>query len=217
MELTIRELCGGKVPATNRELWDMEDQAYQSTPKKMMNGWVLLDPYSIGVKCYLKGKNIVCAIRGTKDVRDIQADLQILYSGLTKSSRYKEDVRIIEEIQSIFPRSAGFKYYGVGHSLGGAILDELIDNGYLLEGLSYNPAVDLVKFRNDTRNKRIYNEDDILYNTMGRFTKNPEVRKNKRGITTTLINTLIPFGKVGTSIQAHLLRNFEGGFYLILN
>ena len=65
------------------------------------------------------------------------------------------------------------KYYGVAHSLGGSILDELIYSGYLSERISYNPAVDLLKFKTNPRNHRIYNESDILYNIMGRFKNKP--------------------------------------------
>lgn len=50
----------------------------------------------------------------------------------------------------------------MAHSLGGSILDELLAAGYITEGISYNPAVDLIKFKNSPKNHRIYNESDIL-------------------------------------------------------
>ena len=214
MELVISEK-GGVMPTSKSNLWEMENEAYQNRPKPAVNSWALLDPYSKGIKCYMKGNDIVVAVRGTADVRDIQADLQIVYSGITNSSRYKEDIRILQQIQSQYPKSQ-YNYYGVGHSLGGAIVDELIANGYILEGLSYNPAVDLLKFRNNPLHHRIYNSDDILYNIMGRFTTNPEVRKNKLSWTQRAFG-LLPFGKLGNSVKAHLLSNFVGGMvHLVL-
>ena len=94
--------------------------------------------------------------------------------------------------------------------------DELIANGYIISGISYNPAVDLIKFRNFPKNHRIYNEDDILYNLMGRLTVNPEVRKNKKSIFGKVMS-LIPIGKLGNSVKAHLLSNFTGGFHMMLS
>ena len=210
-------LSGGVMPTNNNNLWLMENQAYNNTPISVSD-WVLINPYSNGIKAFIKGNDIVVAIRGTADFTDIKADLQILSSGLTKSSRFNNDLNIIKVIQSKYPKNR-YNYYGVGNSLGGAILDELIDMGFIKEGISYNPAVDLAKFKNDTRNHRIYNEDDILYNLMGRFTKNPEVRKNKKSFFGKLAS-YIPLGKLGNSISAHLLSNFTGGkmkYFLSLN
>ena len=47
---------------------------------------------------------------------------------------------------------------------------------------------------------------------MGRFTTNPEVRKNKLS-TWGKIASFIPLGKLGKSINAHLLSNFVGGVF----
>jgi hypothetical protein len=209
----------GRAIPPNKTLWNMENQAYETTPKQVVDDWTLISPYSAGIKCYLKGNDIVVAIRGTKDFRDIQADLQILYSGITNSSRYKEDLSILQAVQAKYPKSQ-YNYYGVAHSLGGSILNEFIDAGLIQSGVGYNPAVDLIKFRNDTRMKRIYNSDDILYNLMGRFTKDPEVRQNKLSALGKIAN-LTSLGKLGNSIKAHLLDNFVGGkligFHIILN
>ena len=209
----ISELGGAMPP--NKILWEMENQAYETKPKPVVDEWRLIKPYSKGVKAFIKGNDIVIAIRGTADFRDIQADLQIVYSGITNSSRFKEDLFIINEIQRQYPRNE-YNYYSVSHSLGSAIADELINMGLIQSGVSYSGAVDLLKYKNDTRNHRIYNSDDILYNLMGRFTKNPEVRQNKLGWKGKLVSSFIPLGKLGNSINAHLLSNFVGGFHLCL-
>jgi hypothetical protein len=209
IKLNISEKVYGCAIPPNNILWNMENESYQDTPKQIVNDWKLISPYSNGIKCYLKGNDIVVAIRGTKDFRDVQADLQIVYSGIKNSSRYKEDLSILKEVQAKYPKEQ-YNYYCVAHSLGGVIANELIDAGLIKSGIAYNPAVDLLKFRNDTRLHRIYNESDILYNIMGRFTKDPEVRKNKSSIFSK-ISSLIPLGKLGNSIKAHLLSNFEGG------
>ena len=101
----------------------------------------------------------------------------------------------------------------MAHSQGGSILDELIYSGYIAKGISYNPEVDLLKFKTNSRNHRIYNESDILYNIIGRFTTNSEVRKNKIS-TWVKIASFIPLGKLGNSINAQLLSNFVGGVHV---
>ena len=214
IELHIKEI-GGIMPTSKNTLWEIAEEAYESSPAPAVDKWGLLQPYSAGIKCYKNGNNIIVGIRGTADMRDIKADLQIVYSGITKSSRYKSDLSILKQIQEKY-KPPLFKYYSVSHSLGSAIADELIHNGYIQEGVSYNGAVDLLKFKNGGRNHRIYNEDDILYNLMGRFTTNPEVRKNKISFTQRALN-LIPLGKLGNSVKAHLLSNFKGGFHVILS
>jgi len=196
---TLLEGCA--IPP-NKLLWEMENEAYSKKPLKELDNWVLIQPYSDGIKCYKKGKDIVVAIRGTADMRDVKADLQIIYSGLPKSARYKEDLKILKKIQMLYSPKRGYRYYGVAHSLGSAIMDELIYAGLIEEGISYNGAVDLLKFRDFPKNHRIYNEDDILYNLMGRFTKNPEVRKNKKGKISKILS-YTPLGIVG-NIKAHL-------------
>ena len=212
------ELFGCAIPS-NKVLWEMENQSYEKTPKNNVLGWTLIEPSSKGIKAFINGNDIVIAIRGTADFRDVKADLQIIFSGITNSSRFKEDLKTLKEIQAKYPPEK-YNYYSVSHSLGSAIADELINMGLIKSGVSYNGAVDLLKFKNDVRNHRIYNSDDILYNLMGRFTKNPEVRKNKLGWKGK-IASLIPLGKLGNSINAHLLSNFVGGsligFHIILH
>jgi hypothetical protein len=202
---------------SNKILWDMENEAYEKIPKKNIDEFSLFSKYTDGIKIYIKNKDIVVAIRGSADMADVKADIRIVNGSLYKSKRYQEDKRFLEYIHKIFPRNQGYKYYFVGHSLGGAIADQMIEDGLLDSGISYNPAVEM-KYRNNDNNYRIYNEDDLLYNLMGRFTKNHEVRKNKLSLTQKLLNK-IPLGFLGNSIKAHLLKNFQGGkihYYLYL-
>ena len=195
-------------------LAQMEIQAYQSSPNSSVNGWTLLSPHSTGIKAYLKGNTIVVAIRGTADARDVRAWTPVVLSRLQYTARYAEDVRVLGVIQEKYPKDQ-YSYYCVAHSLGGAIANLLIDQGYIISGIAYNPAVDLVRFRNDTRLTRIYNRDDLLYQTMGRFTKNPEVRNISRSVLGKLYG-YTPLGTLTQGIQAHALENFKGGFYFCL-
>lgn len=144
---------------------------------------------------YLKGNVIVIALRGTdiKQGEDLLADIKIAFGDLKSSTRYKKDVEDIKKIQERYPKSQ-YSYIGVGHSLSGAIIDELIENGYLEEGLSFNPAIQKKHYNSNLRNRRIYIETDPLHQMMGKYTKYREVRKTDADLKT-----------------AHSLDNFVGG------
>jgi len=137
------------------------------------------------MKIYKEDGNYVVAIRGTNDYRDVKADLAIPFNNLKNTQRYKEDRRILSEFQKTHPGN----YTGVGHSLGGAILDELIDEGLIKSGTSYNPATE-PKYFNDTRNHRVYKENDPLAILSKPFVKQ-EIRPSKDNI-----------------FKAHSLENF---------
>jgi len=125
------------------------------------------------MKIYKEDGDYVVAIRGTNDYRDVKADLAIPFNNLKNTQRYKEDRRILSEFQKTHPGN----YTGVGHSLGGAILDELIDEGLIKSGTSYNPATE-PKYFNDTRNHRVYKENDPLAILSRPFVKQ-EIRPSK--------------------------------------
>jgi hypothetical protein len=190
-------------------LRDLEGETYAKHPKKYIKQWGLLYPYSKGIKAYLKDDVIVVAIRGTADVQDMKAVLRIVNGTLYNSKRYKEDVSILLQIQQSYPKRL-YNYFGVSHSLGGAILDQFLNDGLIIKGVSFNPAVEF-KYLKNKNNMRIYHEDDPLYNTIGRFASNIEVRKNKSMFKK--VFSLIPFlpKNIVISLRAHLLNNFEGG------
>jgi hypothetical protein len=76
-----------------------------------------------------------------------------------------------------------YEYLGVGHSLGGAILDQFLKNGMIDAGASFNAAVQPGDIRSNIRNTRMYESNDPLYGLMGRYTPNPKVLKHKKTFT----------------------------------
>ena len=85
----------------------------------------------------------------------------------------------------------------------------MIDDGFVKEAVSYNPAVELKYYKN-TNNHRIYNEDDLLYKMMGQYTTNHEVRKNNLSLFGKFLN-ISKSGRLKNALQAHKLSNFVGG------
>ena len=170
-----------------------------------------------------KKKNIfIIALRGTAftDINDISADLGIIRTivqdantarNVRNSSRYIDDVADIKEFQDIVKKYMRVKdpiYYGVGHSLSGAMMDELLEDGLISSAVSFNPAIERRMFAVPNDNHRIYIECDVIYNLLGKFITNGNLevipKANPRGddagaIDTTKgsiechnINTVIP-------------------------
>jgi hypothetical protein len=195
----------GAQPSKN-VLQKLAVESYAKSPQEEVEGFSLME-HTPTLKFY-KGKDntIVVGIRGTADAEDLKADAMIGLNKLEDSSRFKADLRTLEAFQKEHTGSE-YDYFGVGHSLGGAILDLFLTKGMIKTGISYNPAIqplDIV--RTDIPNHRIYFVDDALYKTMGRFSHNPEVRNRKLWKDFAL--SKIP--GVGT-LNAHLLGRFEGG------
>jgi hypothetical protein len=131
---------------------------------------------------------IIIALRGTAftDINDISADLGIVKTivedantarNVRNSRRYIDDVATIKAFQSnasqYLPRpSAKMVYYAVGHSLSGAMIDELLEDGLVSSAVSFNPAIERVNFAKDNNNHRVYLSCDVLYNLLGKFITN---------------------------------------------
>lgn len=198
-------LIGGALP-TNNILHQMAVAAYAPNPPSNIEGYVLIKA-TPGLKFYKAPTDpeIVVAIKGTDDWKDIKADVQIGYHSLANSARLKEDVETLNDFQEQYPRK-DYTYYGVGHSLGGAILDEFLKMGLVKKGVSYNPAIQPGDIRRtDIDNHRIYKQGDFLYKLMGQFSMSPEVRaKSMAAYVGSYLNPLDPF-------TSHTLDNFEGG------
>ena len=160
-------------------------------------------------------KTIVVGIRGTvpSDLTDVAADASITAGKLETSNRFVKDLADLQQFQSKYPPDQ-YDYYGVGHSLGGAILDLFLTKGLLKSGLSYNPAIQPQNLRNtDIQNDRIFAENDPLYALTKPFlAKPPEVRKpRKKSIFENAISYIPYAGKAYDYYTGHQLSQFQGG------
>ena len=198
--------------ASEAELVDLQvmaKQAYAAQPLQNVRAWTMVQ-HSPTLTFYTKGGEVVIAVRGTADERDLQADSSITLNRLARSPRYLDDAKQVQAFKFAHPTFTS--YSAVGHSLGGAIIDCLLRDGLVQSGVSYNPAIQPADMMANLPNRRIYNEDDPLYQTMGRFATGSEVRKNAKSSTATLANLgLVGFAK--HKLDAHGLDNFIGGGY----
>jgi hypothetical protein len=124
------------------------------------------------MRFYKNGLTIIVVIRGTRNLSDVLEDFTINQNKLDTTSRYKGDKQKLLEVQSIYPKGIkNFGYYGIGHSLGGAIMDRFLENGLLDFGISFNPAVEPKNYTENEQsglNQRIYNKNDIVYEWFGK-------------------------------------------------
>ena len=167
---------------------------------------------------------IIVGIRGTKttDKQDLWADAQLALGKLEGTPRWTKDLADFRSFMSRIPNAADVDVYGVGHSLGGAILDMFLKKGLIQQGVSYNPAIQLGDTQKDIPNRRIYQEGDPLLAIMGRSARNVEVRPKKpsdESFVSRAARYVIPFyGVYKTargSLDAHALDNFIGGTHRV--
>ena len=204
----LPKLHGGSAP-DRKTYYEMARQSYKSPAEKNLNGWELVTE-SPTIKIYKSGNDAVVSIRGSYDARDARADSTIAVNSLHLSDRYKEDEKFVSDFKQQNP---DLKYYGVGHSLGGAILDLFLHKGLVSEGQSYNPAVQPHDFRATLPVHRIFMSGDPLYTLVKMFLKQtPEVINENTSLFTNLAR-LTPIGNVATAgeyLKSHGLKQFEG-------
>lgn len=204
---------GGPIPDRNM-LQQFATQSYQDAPAERI-GQFQLAQATPTLKIYKdEGNTIVVAIRGTKTTSDwTDANSRIAIGQLENSDRYKTDLATLQQFQIAYPPSR-YDYYGVGHSLGGAILDLFLKAGLIKNGVSYNPAVQPQDFSNTAlANDRIYSQTDPLYALMGRnLARKPEVRAPPKKSWWQKAISVIPYaGKAYDLYKSHQLNQFVGG------
>ncbi len=211
-----KKLLGLGLPRDKNIIWRMAKASYADPAEQKINDWVLVQSYPT-LKFYKRGNDIVIAVRGTNptDPNDLKADGLIAIGGLPTSDRYKTDLGFIKQFQAKYPPSQ-FSYSGVGHSLGGAIVDELIKSRLIKDGYTYNPAVNMGDFKKAIPNHRVYMDADPLYQIMGKHTPKPEVRKYKPknvGFFQSIASKVPGLGNAMVGLDAHKLDNFVGGIH----
>ena len=185
--------------------------AYEKNPPAEVGGFKLLEATPT-LKFYSAGRLIIVAVRGTDDARDVAAWHLVAFGHLDNSPRYQEDLQTLIDFQKEYPRSE-YSYIGVGHSLGGAIIDRFLRMGLLQNALSYNAAPEPQELKGNPLHRRIYHEDDPLYKIAGRFIPGIEVRKSKDPFWLRYLRKFVPLGIANAynAITKHKLPTFQGG------
>ena len=116
---------------------------------------------------------LVIAVRGTASMADWATNSSLIVNGLSGTTRYKEAANFIKD--NLDDYSVNHVYL-TGHSLGGAICDDLLNDGYGEKAITFNPATQ-PKYLRNSGNTRVYNANEALYNIFGWMASNKEIRK----------------------------------------
>lgn len=170
--LTMVQICGAAYMTSNGK-----------EPPHQIGDCVFVAATPYDVLYRLPSGNHVVGVRGTvlTDVGDLEADLlRIVPSNLSHSPRYAKDRDTVVQWKQAHPSAF---YYATGHSLGGAICDELIKARLVSKAYTFNPAVQTTDFLTNLPNTRVYSDKDPLYILMGQFTRGSHVIKTKDNVT----------------------------------
>jgi hypothetical protein len=197
------------MPIARTLLQQMAESSYSPKGKPQIGSFTLIFATPT-LKFYKDGALIVVSIRGTQvnDPTDLKADAYALVGKLGESERYRRDLDTLKSVQSRLPPPQ-YRYIGVGHSLGGAILDRFLRAGLILNGISYNPLPEPQELGGNPLHLRVYHKDDPIYKVVGRFIPNVEVRTTKQPIW----KYFLPFGmkELFSAYESHGLDSFRGG------
>jgi hypothetical protein len=205
------DLYGGLLPDP-QTLYTMEQNSYVSPqePQKMkpVGGYtVVAKTPTLTIYRDSFFDAFVVAIRGTADWTDLKAWLPTATNSVLNTDRWERDFDALSDFQKTYPPDK-YIYYGVGHSLGGEIMDQFIKKGMIQKGRSYNPAILLGDIRDGDlakKNARIYASGDPLYNLEGWMDHPTEVRPSPP--------SGIFFNPINRMRDQHSLNNpvFQGG------
>lgn len=202
---------GSGARPSNNILQKIAVQSYKPNPDRVVGDFTLFRATPT-LKFYKQGNTVVVGVRGTvpSDIEDVKADGLIAVNQLETSPRFQKDLAVMRQVKNSMPQ---YDFYGVGHSLGGAVLDGLLRQNLMISGISYNPAVQPKDFNANLPNSRIYQKGDPLYALGKNFLKNaPEVREAKPMSWKDRLISYVPYaGTVYNYLNAHNLSNFEGG------
>jgi hypothetical protein len=166
------------------------------------------------IKIYKKGDGIVVSVRGTDptDKDDLVADFASVKGSVVETSRYKKDEMFLRKFQEDYPTTK-FRYTAVGHSLGGAIIDEFLRAGLVQNALSFNPMIQPQDRGGSKVHRRLYNNLDPLYLMFGKGVPNVEVRNPKDPLWLAWAKFKLPKGlrELFVAYDAHRLQSFRGG------
>jgi hypothetical protein len=151
----------------------------------------------------INDNTVIIAVRGSADSRDwLGTNTLLPFNALTWSARYKEDKKFVADH---LPKYAqGNDVYVVGHSLGGAIANQLQKDFPIIKGgLSFNPAYQPLDFVKKSKVGRKYTSGDPL-GKLGRFLPGAEVEDNSE-----LLDIITP--SIGVMGKSHRLDSFQSG------
>jgi hypothetical protein len=194
-------------------------ESYEANPDQTLDGFQLV-VNTATFDAYLNDqtKTLLISARGTADTQDVKADAALALNALSSTARYQQDRRVMDSIVARYPPSS-YSYYITGHSLGGAIDNQLKrDYPFIKESVQFNPAFqpkDLVSRQSGI--KRYYTKTDFLYKLGGRFLPNVQTIEPNRFTGLKALDALTGhklenFGRLFNSLDVNDRKSFGVGY-----
>ena len=150
------------------------DHYKRGVEKPIVKGWELVDISPTGgVWKNDKARTYAYAFRGMSSPEDVKTVPSLVSNNFSSTTRYRKDKTFVKKHQP----PQGYRRVGFGHSLGGVVVDNLLADGLIDTGMTYNPAIELDKIHN-TGNVRYYNRNDFLYKLIGQYASNVKTLHN---------------------------------------
>ena len=201
LEALLKEMAGGARGGVNDTLAaDINSVAYEKQAPPEVGDYKLIYK-TPGTVFYENNDEIVMGVAGTQGIGDAIGEWwRVPTNQIDKGKRYKEAEAALMEVKKNHP---GKKVVAVGHSLGGTIIDSLLDKNLIDSGKSYNPAIQLKHLITPNKNQRTFKEGDILGELAKPFAKSKYKPKK-------LSEFLYP------ALAQHGLNNFRGGADVVM-
>lgn len=205
----VERIVGGQ--PSEKAFFKASKSSYKDKAFDSIDGYnKIYDGKTIDAFLNPNSSEILIGVRGTAmSTDDLKADVNIVSNNLKNTTRYKNDVKQMNEIFQQYPPQ-NYNYYLGGHSLGSAIISQLKrDYPFLKDAVVFNGALQPVDLSNQHPDMKFkYIDKDPLYNIVGKSVQNKEVfpyDELKRGSF---------FGRIGAKLQptilkAHKLEQFE--------
>jgi hypothetical protein len=163
----------------------------------------------------LDRRTIIVAVRGTDNKQDRQLDKEAgheMYwyrtsNAVGESSIYLNDVRpAVLNAQLRYPTESN-DYFATGHSLGGALADELVRDGLVKGAVDFNPLISAFNSRLTADPElvhRIYTQDDIVFSILKSLLPKMALKRFNDTI------NIVPTVYKGV-LASHSMDNFSAG------
>lgn len=175
----LEERANTPSPPSSTAFLEIAKRSYRTTAGASVEGFVL-KVNTATVDCWVNEneKKVIISVRGTvgNDLKDLYADANLVVNRLTKTSRYIQDKAIVERLLERYSPHV-YAVYLTGHSLGGAIVTQLMRDFPAIKGAeTFNSAFQLNDLVDQGRGiKRRYTSTDPLYLAGGKHFDNTEV------------------------------------------
>ena len=185
--------------------------SYKKNPQSLPNNYkLIIDTDTFDVYINESEKSIIITLRGTKTATDVLADLKLPFNKLKKSVRFVRDNEKLKKLINIYPPQV-YKYFLIGHSLAGGIINQMKRMYPFIQGATFNSAsqpMDIIQQDKIRDIVKYFINKDLLYQTAGRFYKDAKVFKYNPKRVDGFFNK---FKNLFTSVplQAHKLEQFD--------